>query len=92
MREKKNSRRRPAGGRGAEAGVKKVRRRKFCNFCVNKEEMIDYKDINKIKRFVTDRGKILPQRATGTCATHQRKLSTAVKRARHIGLLPFTVE
>lgn len=68
------------------------RRRKVCNFCVDKVESIDYKDIAKLKRFMSERGKILPRRMTGTCAKHQRQLTDAIKRARHIAFLPFTAE
>ena len=67
-------------------------RRKVCSFCVDKVECIDYKDVNKLKRYVSERGKILPRRITGNCAKHQRALTVAVKRARHISLLPYTVE
>ncbi len=67
-------------------------RRKVCNFCVDKVEQIDYKDIAKLRRFTTERGKILPRRISGTCAKHQRKLTLAIKRARAIALLPFTAE
>ena len=65
-------------------------RKRVCAFCVDKVEAIDYKDINKLKKFITERGKILPRRITGNCAGHQRQLTTAIKRARHIALLPFT--
>ena len=68
------------------------RRRKVCNFCVDKVESIDYKDIAKLKRFMSERGKILPRRMTGTCAKHQRQLTEAIKRARHIAFVPFTTE
>lgn len=67
-------------------------RRKVCQFCVDKAEFIDYKDINKLKKFVTERGKILPRRITGNCASHQRQLTIAIKRARHIALMPFTTQ
>lgn len=67
-------------------------RRKVCNFCVDKIENIDYKDVAKLRRFTTERGKILPRRISGTCAKHQRKLTLAIKRARAIALLPFTAE
>ncbi|NLO45673.1 MAG: 30S ribosomal protein S18 [Clostridiales bacterium] len=67
-------------------------RRKVCSFCVDKVEYIDYKDISKLHKYVSDRAKILPRRVTGTCAAHQRKLTTAIKRARHIALLPYTNE
>lgn len=65
-------------------------RKKVCAFCVDKAEHIDYKDISKLRRFVSDRAKILPRRVTGTCAAHQRKLTQAIKRARHLALMPFT--
>ncbi|MCR5485259.1 MAG: 30S ribosomal protein S18 [Clostridiales bacterium] len=67
-------------------------RKKVCSFCVDKVEEIDYKDVNKLHKFISDRAKILPRRVTGTCAAHQRKLTTAIKRARHIALLPYTNE
>ena len=67
-------------------------RRKVCAFCVDKIEYIDYKDINRLRRFTNERGKILPRRMTGNCAKHQRQLSEAIKRARAIALLPYTVE
>ena len=66
-------------------------RKKVCVFC-GKEDAIDYKDVNKLKRYVSERGKILPRRITGNCAKHQRALTVAVKRARHIALMPYTVE
>lgn len=65
-------------------------RRKVCAFCVEKTEQIDYKDQAKLRRYISERGKIEPRRKTGTCAKHQRVLATALKRARHIALLPFT--
>lgn len=65
-------------------------RKKVCNFCVDKVEFIDYKDVSKLRRFLSERAKILPRRVTGTCAHHQRELTTAIKRARHVALLPFT--
>ena len=68
------------------------RRRKVCSFCVGKVEAIDYKDVAKLKRYMSERGKILPRRMTGTCALHQRQLTEAIKRARHIALLPYTAE
>lgn len=64
------------------------RRKKVCVFC-GKEEAIDYKDVAKLKRYVSERGKILPRRITGNCARHQRALTTAIKRARHIALMPY---
>ncbi len=67
-------------------------RKRVCRFCVDKIEVIDYKDVNKISRFVTERGKIVPSRASGCCAKHQRKLSQAIKRARFLALLPYSAE
>ncbi|MGL4950141.1 MAG: 30S ribosomal protein S18 [Anaeroplasmataceae bacterium] len=68
------------------------RRRKVCYFTQNKIENIDFKDVELLKKFVTDRGKILPRRVTGTSAKYQRKLAVAIKRARHMALLPFVKE
>lgn len=68
------------------------RRRKVCYFTQNKIEHIDFKDVDLLRKFVTDRGKILPRRATGTSAKYQRKLAIAIKRARHMALLPFVKE
>ncbi len=68
------------------------RRRKVCHFCVDKVEHIEYKNVRSLKRYITDRGKILPSRISGNCARHQRKLTTAIKKARSIAFLPFTVE
>lgn len=65
------------------------RRRKFCRFCADKVEFIDYKEIRVLRGFITDRGKMLPRRMTGNCAGHQRELTTAIKRARNIALLSF---
>ncbi len=65
-------------------------RRKVCAFCVEKVECIDYKDVNRLNKFTSDRAKILPRRVTGTCAKHQRELTTAIKRARQIALLAYT--
>ena len=67
-------------------------RKKGCSFCVDKVETIDYKDVAKLRRFVTERGKILPRRISGNCAKHQRQVTVAIKRARNIALLPFTAE
>ena len=65
-------------------------RKKVCSFCVDHMEYIDYKDVAKLRRFTSERGKILPRRVTGTCAHHQRALTVAIKRARHLALLPYT--
>ena len=67
-------------------------RKKVCSFCVDKVEHIDYKDAGKLRRFITERGKILPRRISGNCAKHQRQVTLAIKRARTIALLPFTAE
>lgn len=68
------------------------RRKKVCVFCAEKNAVIDYKDVNKLKRYISERGKILPRRITGTCAKHQRAITLAVKRARHVALLPYQVD
>ncbi|MEA4832073.1 MAG: 30S ribosomal protein S18 [Oscillospiraceae bacterium] len=65
------------------------RKKKVCAFCADKIEHIDYKDANKLRKFVSERSKILPRRITGTCAKHQRQLTTAIKRARQIAILPY---
>ena len=74
--------------------MKKDRRKKRrqCNFCADKIEAIDYKEIPKLRRYITERGKILPRRITGNCANHQRQLTVSVKRARIVALLPYTAE
>lgn len=79
----------------ADDKSKKFRRapkKKVCAFCVEKVEEIDYKDVAKLKRFVTEKGKIIPRRASGVCAEHQRQLAVAIKRARAIALLPYKGE
>jgi len=73
-------------------GSKYVPKRKVCTFCSEKVESIDYKDVQKLRQFISERGKIEPRRKTGTCARHQRALSIAIKRARHLALLPFVPE
>ena len=67
-------------------------RKKVCAFCVEKAENIDYKDVAKLRKFTSDTAKILPRRVTGTCAKHQRELTTAIKRARQVALLPYTAD
>ena len=67
-------------------------KRKVCTFCVEKATSIDYKDVAKLRKFISERSKILPRRITGTCAKHQRQLTTAIKKARHIALVPFTTD
>ena len=71
---------------------KKMPRKKVCLFCQEKIEVIDYKDVNRLKKFITEGGKILPRRMSGTCAAHQRLLATAIKSARIVALLPFKGE
>ena len=68
------------------------RRKKVCVFCADENNLIDYKDVNKLKKYVSERGKILPRRITGNCAKHQRALTVAIKRARHIALVPYVVD
>ena len=85
-------RRRPAGGPGGagrDAGRKFFRRKKVCKFCVEKIDSINYKDVRLLSQFVAERGKIVPRRLTGVCTPHQRRLTTAIKQARNIALLPF---
>ena len=72
--------------------VKRMPKRKVCAFCVEKSESIDYKDVAKLKKFITEKGKIIPSRMSGTCARHQRELVEAIKRARVMALLPFKGE
>ena len=82
------------GGKDAKGGGARKRgfaRRKVCRFCADRNVGIDYKDPQTLKHFITDRGKIIPRRISGNCAKHQRKISVAVKRARMIALMPFTV-
>jgi small subunit ribosomal protein S18 len=81
---------RPGGGGGGRGGKRYFfRRRKVCKPCADKIDHIDYKDVKLLSQFVPERGKLLPRRMFGTCAEHQRKLTLAIKRARHIALLPF---
>lgn len=75
-----------------KAGRFRRTRRKVCAFCVEHVGEIDYKGFQRLRKFITDRGKILPRRQTGTCASHQRRLAMAIKRARELALLPFTAE
>jgi len=79
----------PGGPGGREGGRKYFRRKKVCKFCVEKIEAIDYKDYRLLGQFVAESGKIVPRRLTGVCTPHQRRLSTAIKLARNIALLPF---
>ena len=80
----------PKGGPGRpRPRGRYIPRRKVCAFCVEKIKLIDYKDIDRLRRYTSDRAKIEPKRKTGVCAGHQRDLSIAIKRARHLALLPF---
>ncbi len=89
-----------AAGQGAQGGPGAERRggrgrdfrsrRKVCAFCVDHVREIDYKDVSRLRRYLSDRGKIEPRRKTGTCAKHQRRLSVALKNARHMALMPYT--
>jgi len=88
---------RGAGGGGRDGGKEGgkrffFRRRKVCKFCADKIDYVDYKDVKLISQFVPERGKILPRRMFGTCAEHQRKLTEAINRARHIALLPYAAD
>ena len=74
------------------ANPKTRRRRKVCQFCADKATFIDYKDTTKLRRFLSERSKILPRRTTGTCAMHQRQLTEAIKRARQVALLPYVTD
>lgn len=81
---------RPAGGRPQQGGRRRFyARRKFCRFCANEEIKIDYRDSDLLRNFITERGKIVPRRISGTCAPHQRKLAEAIKRARNLALIPL---
>lgn len=84
-----NKTERPDSPMRRKGGIR--RRKKVCVFC-GKDNEIDYKDVAKLKRYVSERGKILPRRITGNCARHQRALTTAIKRARHISLMPYIQE
>ena len=77
--------------------VKPVKRRRFgrrkvCKFCVDKIDMVDYRDVKRVRTFVTERGKIIPRRISGNCAQHQRQLTTALKRIRTVALAPYVAE
>jgi|SRR5438128_9805560 len=83
---------RDGGGRGFGPGGLRRPRRKVCAFCVDKVQRIDFKDVGRIRRYISERGKIDPRRKSGTCAKHQRMLTAALKRARLMALLPYTAE
>lgn len=92
--ETRSSEGRTRGGRGQRPPDRQryIPRRKVCVFCTDKVDVIDYKRPDVLRRFLTDRGKIKPRRRTGTCAKHQRRLAVAIKRARHLALLPYVAE
>ncbi len=94
-----NNERGGRGSRGSRSADKAggprrtlFRRRRVCKFCVDKIDLISYKDVRMLMPFVPERGKIQPRRLSGTCATHQRKLQQAIKRARHLALLPYVTD
>jgi small subunit ribosomal protein S18 len=76
----------------SSGGPRRRSRRKVCAFCVERVQYIDYKEVSRLRRYLSERAKILPRRVTGTCARHQRSLTVALKRARHIALLPYTTD
>lgn len=80
----------PRGGGARRGGPR--RRPKFCYYCVEKQEKVDYKDAEKLRKYVSERGKIIPRRVTGNCAKHQRLLTEAIKRARYMALLPYSLD
>ena len=86
----------PAARTPAPAGTMRRgasrRRPKFCYYCVEKTEHVDYKDVDKLKKYISERGKIIPRRVTGNCAKHQRLLTEAIKRARYMALLPYSLD
>ena len=78
-------------GGGMRRGASR-RRPKFCYYCVEKTEHVDYKDVEKLRKYISERGKIIPRRVTGNCAKHQRLLTEAIKRARYMALLPYSLD
>jgi len=80
------------GNRRYDRRPRRGRRRKVCNFCIDKAKSVDYKDVAKLSKYITERGKILPRRVTGNCAKHQRQVTEAIKRARNVALMPYTVD
>jgi small subunit ribosomal protein S18 len=82
-----------SGGRGGGGGGgRRMHRRKICRFCIEKVDLIDFKDVKLLQSYIPERGKILPRRISGSCATHQRMLAEAIKRARNIALLPYATD
>ena len=94
MADKKGNRKFNRNNNNDDDSMPRQRRikKKVCMYCADKNLVIDYKDTDKLKKFVSEKGKILPRRVTGLCAKHQRKVTTEIKRARHIALLPYTAE
>ena len=82
----------PVEEKAAPKKYKKMSKKKVCQFCVDHSDEIDYKDVVRLRRYITEKGKILPRRQTGTCAEHQRALTVAIKRAREMALLPYVGE
>ncbi|MDY6399889.1 MAG: 30S ribosomal protein S18 [Synergistales bacterium] len=80
------------GAAGGLRGRGSRRRPKFCYYCVEKQEHVDYKDVEKLRKYISERGKIIPRRVTGNCAKHQRLLTEAIKRARYMALLPYSLD
>ena len=80
------------GAAGGLRGRNSRRRPKFCYYCVEKQEHVDYKDVEKLRKYISERGKIIPRRVTGNCAKHQRLLTEAIKRARYMALLPYSLD
>jgi len=80
------------GGGGRGGGGRRMHRRKICRFCIEKVDLIDFKDVKLLQSYIPERGKILPRRISGSCATHQRMLAEAIKRARNIALLPYATD
>ena len=80
------------GNAGGLRGRTSRRRPKFCYYCVEKQEQVDYKDVEKLRKYISERGKIIPRRVTGNCAKHQRLLTEAIKRARYMALLPYSLD
>ncbi|HYO62613.1 MAG TPA: 30S ribosomal protein S18 [Pyrinomonadaceae bacterium] len=80
------------GGGGNRQGGRRGRRRKVCRFCLDKVDILDFKDVRTLQSYIPERGKIMPRRISGSCASHQRMLAEAIKRARNIALLPYAAD
>ena len=83
---------RPGRGGMRRGGGMGKRRPKFCHYCVEKSDKVDYKDVEKLRKYISERGKVVPRRISGSCAKHQRQLTEAIKRARFMALLPFSLD